>query len=244
MLPTTRDQFKEFCLGQLGKPVINIEVSNDQVDAAVDLGLSYYSDYHFDGSEKTYFKYQITQQDKDNKYITIPENIIGISRIFPISTITSSGLFDIRYQIVLNDIVTMADASFVPYVMAMTNLAMIEQLLVGQQPIRYNRHINKLYIDTDWNRLPVGVFILAEVYKAVDPEIYQDVWKDRWLINYCTQLIKKQWGSNLKKYPGIEMPGGVKFNGQITYDEAVNEILRMEEKMLQGFALPIVDMIQ
>jgi hypothetical protein len=243
-VPTTKTEFKEFCLRQLGKPVINIEVDDTQVDDCIDLALSYFADYHFDGTEKTYLKHQITSTDITNKYITIAENIIGVVRIFPISGATStSNIFDIRNQIVLNEILNMADYSLAPYVMTMTNIAMIEQVLIGQTPIRYQRHTNKLYIDTDWSRLSEGQFIVAEAYGLIDPEVYTDVWKDRWLTNYTVALIKRQWGNNLKKYSGMEMPGGTKFNGQIIYDEAEQTIESLEAKMHTSFSLPLLDAI-
>lgn len=244
-IPTTRSAFKELCLRQLGKPVINVEVDDSQVDDCVDLALSFYADYHFDGSEKTFFKHQITQQDITNKYISIPENIIGVVKIFPISgSMVTSNIFDIRNQLILNEILTSSDFALAPYVATMTNIAMIEQVLIGQQPIRYNRHVNRLYIDTDWNRLSIGQFVVAEAYGVIDSNTYIDVWKDKWLINYCVALIKRQWGNNLKKFSGMEMPGGIKFNGQIIYDEAEETIQRLEKQMIQNFSLPILDMIQ
>jgi hypothetical protein len=243
-LPATRNEFKLFCLRQLGAPVIDINVADEQVDDCIDLALSYYADYHFDGSEKIYFKHQVTQTDITNRYITIPENIIGVVKVFPVTgSKVTSNLFDIRNQIILNEILNISDYSLAPYVMTMTNIAMIEEVLVGQQPIRYNRHVNKLSIDTDWGRISEGMFLVAEAYGVIDPEIYPDVWKDRWLINYCVALIKQQWGNNLKKYSGMQMPGGVVFNGQQIYDEATLKIAQLEEKMLTGFSLPVVDMI-
>lgn len=243
-VPTTRVQFKELCLRQLGKPVIQIEVDDAQVDDCVDLALSYFADYHFDGTEKIYLKHQITQDDITNQYITIPENIIGVVKIFPVSGAnTTSNIFDIRNQMILNEILSMTDYALAPYVSTMTNIAMIEQLLVGQTPIRYNRHNDRLYIDTNWSKVVVGQYIVAEAYNVIDPEIFIDIWKDRWLTNYTTALIKRQWGNNLKKYSGMEMPGGIKFNGQIIYDEAEDTIKILESKMQSSFSLPLLHAI-
>ena len=83
-VPTTRDEFKEYCLRKLGKPVIEINVDDDQVEDRIDESLRYYWDYHFDGTEKMYYRHAITQTDIDNKYITLPENVIGAVRVFPI----------------------------------------------------------------------------------------------------------------------------------------------------------------
>ena len=127
--------------------------------------------------------------------------------------------------------------------MAFQHLQLLEQLLVGQQPIRYNRHTNRLYIDVNWNKIEAGQFLLVEAYEVVDPVKFTDVWNDRWLHRYATALIKKQWGNNLKKFSGIQMPGGVTFNGQQIYDEAEEEIEKMEAEMINSFSLPVYDMI-
>ena len=164
-VPTTRAQFKEYCLRKLGKPVIEINVDDDQVEDRIDESLKYYYDYHFDGSEKIYYKHQITANTVADKYITLPENIIGAVRIFNISdAMVSNNLFDIRYQIALNDLYTLTSVSMVPYYMAFQHIQLLEQLLVGQQPIRYNRHTNKLYIDMNWDKVTVGNYIIVEGY--------------------------------------------------------------------------------
>ncbi len=244
-LPTTREEFKQLCLRQLGKPVIDIEVADEQVEDAIDLALEYYADYHYDATDKEYYKILVTEQMKSDRYVIMPENIIGVVKIFPVSTLNSSApLFNVNYQIIANDLLSFGTVQMVPLYETMTHIALIEQLLVGQQPIRYSRHMNRLYIDMDWNKVATGQYLVAECYKVIDPNIFIDVWKDRWLIKYTTAQIKKLWGNHLKKYSGMALPGGVNFNGQIIYDEAIAEILQMEADMIQKYALPVVDMIQ
>jgi hypothetical protein len=127
--------------------------------------------------------------------------------------------------------------------MAMQHLATMTELLVGMQPIRYNRHKDRLYVDMDWTKLNVGEYIVVQAYEVVDPSIYPDAWADRWLFLYCTALIKKQWGNNLKKYTGMQLPGGVSFNGQQIYQEAVEEIKDLENEMVTNLSLPAMHMI-
>lgn len=242
--PTTRSEFKENCLRRLGKPVIEINVDDDQVEDRIDEALRYYWDYHFDGSSKTYYKYQITQQDKDNKYITIPQNIIGVVNIFDVgSALGTNNLFNIRYQIALNDLYTLTSVSMVPYYMAMQHIQFLEQMLVGRQPLRYNRNTNKLYVDMDWNRFNVGEYLIVEAYEVVDPDEFTDAWSDRWLLRYAACLIKQQWGTNLKKFDGMKMPGGLTFNGQTIYNEATQEREKLEQEMIYSYSLPATDMI-
>lgn len=243
--PTTKSEFKEYCLRKLGKPVIEINVDDDQVDDRIDEALRYYYDYHFDGSDKIYYKHAVTQTDVNNKYITLPENIIGAVSVFSIGdpSVRADDLFNIRYQIALNDLYTLTNVSVVPYYMVMEHLALLTEMLVGKVPIRYTRHKNRLYVDTDWGNIAIGSFLLIEAYEIVDPLVYADAWNDRWLQNYATSLIKRQWGSNLTKFTGMNLPGGVQFNGEKIYNDAVDEITKMEQEMISGYSLPVLDMI-
>jgi hypothetical protein len=242
--PTTRSTFKENCLRRLGKPVVEINVDDDQVEDRIDEALQYFWDYHFDGSEKTYYKYQITGTDKTNKYITLPDNIIGAVSLFDIgSALGTNNLFNIRYQIALNDLYTLTSVSMVPYYMAMTHIQFLEQMLIGKQPIRYNRHNNKLYVDMDWDRFNVGDYMIVEAYQVLDPDVYISAWSDRWLLRYGACLIKQQWGQNLKKFEGMKMPGGLTFNGQKIYNEATEERGELEKEMIYSYSLPVTDMI-
>ena len=244
-VPTSRATFKEYCLRKLGKPVIEINVDDDQVDDRIDECIRYYWDYHFDGTEKTYYKQAVTDQIKSDKYITLPENIIGAIRVFQIGdpSIRASDMFNIRYQIALNDLYQLTTVSLLPYYMAMQHLGTITELLVGQQPIRYNRHTNKMYVDMDWTKIDVGQYLLIEAYEVIDPDIYTDAWGDRWLQEYTTQKIKYQWGSNLTKFSGLQLPGGVQFNGEKILDDAEKAIEKLEQEMISSYSLPVVDMI-
>jgi len=244
--PTTRQEFKDWCLRKLGFPVIEINVEDDQVEDRVDEAMSFYWDYHFDGSSKEYFKWTVSADDITNRYLVVPENIIGAVKIFDIGdALSTNNLFNIRYQIALNDLydLTSFNQSLLTYYTNMQHIQFIEELLVGRQPIRYNRHINKLYIDMDWQRVQVGDRIIAEAYQIVDPETYPDVYKDRWLQNYATAKIKYQWGTNLSKFEGLRLPGDVTFNGSQILQDAAAEIQNLEQEMLTSYSLPVADMI-
>jgi hypothetical protein len=242
--PTSRDEFKQYVLRALGYPVIEINVSDDQVEDRIDEALKYYADYHFDGTERTYYKHQITADDRTNKYITLPENILGAVRVFPVvGSASGSGMFSTQYQIALNEMYTFTSSTLLPYYMAMYRVRQIEELLVGQTLIRYNRHRNRLHLDIDWNKLAVGDYVIVEAHEVVDPSTFIDVWKDRWLARYTECLVKKQWGTNMKKFTGMKLPGGIEFNGQQIYNEAVEEQEKLEETMLRSYSLPPEDMI-
>jgi len=244
---TTRAAFKEYCLRRLGFPVIEINVDDDQVEDRIDDALQYWQDYHFDGLQKIYFIKRIDQTDTDNRYLDLSQardsannlsEITGVTRIFPMydsqATIT---MFDLRYQLRLNELYDFTSASYINYTMTMQHLRMLEQLFTGEVPIRYQRHMQKLFIDWAWgsSQVPVGQVVIIECYGVINPDAYGRVWNDRWLKEYATALIKRSWGNNLKKFAGVQLPGGVILNGDKIYNEAVDEIKLLEADMEKNY---------
>jgi len=235
-LPTNRAELKEWCLRKLGKPVIEINVDDDQVDDRIDEALSFYNDYHYDATQKIYYSQQITANNVATRSITLPANIIGAANIFDVGTYYGvSNMFSIQYQFALYERYRLSTSDLAPFVMAIEHLQFMEQILSGKVPLRYNRKTNILYLDMDWNKVQVGQYVLVEAYQVVDPNTYTSVWSDRWLMQYCTALIKRNWGSNLTKFIGMSLPGNVQFNGQKIYDDAVQEIAELEEKMMDSY---------
>jgi len=244
-IPTTRTELKKYCLRQLGAPVIEINVDDSQVEDRIDEALQYFSDYHFDGVERLFLKQEITQDlidansDGTQDGIPVSNDIISIVGIKPITTSTT-GIFDIRYQIMLNEVHGFASASITHYNITKQHLAELEFFLGKQTPIRYNRHMDILYLDVDWNNyFTAGNYIIMECYKNLNPETYTDVYNDLFLKRYLTQLIKRQWGQNLIKYSGIQLPGGVQFDGNKMFDDAQTAIEKLEDEMIDKYSLPV-----
>jgi hypothetical protein len=242
MVPNSRESLAQFALRKLGSPVIKINVSEEQVDDAIDTALYLYGQMHMEGSDKLYYTYSVNEQDIANRYITLPNNIIGAVRLFPIGdALNTNSLFNMRYQFVINDLYNISNVSLIPYYMVMEHVQFLEQMLVGQQPIRYNRHNNICYLDMDWDTITVGEFLCVECYGVLDPEEYPGIFSDKWLQDYTTEQIKLRWGAVLKVM-NLPMPGGVSFNGQRIYDEATSEIERLEKQLLKKYSLPPMPM--
>jgi hypothetical protein len=243
-IPATRAQFKQWCLNKIGDGVNQLNVSDDQVSDRIDEALAWFQEYHFEGTEKLYLSHLITTIDQGNRYIQLPDNVIGAVSIFNIGdALNTNNIFNIRYQIALNDLYTLTSVSMVPYYMAMQHLALLEELLVGKQPIRYNRNDNKFYIDMSWDLLAPGSMLIIECYGILDPDIYTKIWSNIWLQRYAVALIKQQYGTNLKKFGQVQMMGGVVFNGQQIYDEATADLEKIEQTVINSFSLPVSDMI-
>jgi len=239
-LPASREQMKDWCLRDLGFPVIEINVDDDQVDNRIDEAFSYFQQFHFDGVERWYLKHQVTSTDITNEYIPIPDSILGINRIFPIgSTNASVNMFDLRYQLRLHELYDFTSTSYVNYVLTQQHIRTLDMLFSGETPIRFNRHTNKLYIDQNWiSGIQAGEWIVIEGFIILDPNTYTKVYGDRMLLKYATALIKKQWGNNMKKFGGMQLPGGITMNGQTIFDEAVQEIKDLEALIRDTYEEP------
>ena len=271
--PSSRSQLKEYCLRKLGKPVIEINVDDDQVEDLIDDTIQLFNERVYDGVERVYLKYKITQDDIDNGsdrnttttasdtnlgatpaaktlsfeegrgYLTVPDHIIGIQGVLPISNTYVNNMFGFRYQFFLNEFYNFYSYDILNLEMTMQYIQTLEFLLEGQKPIRYNKVQNRLYLDVDWNRVAVNDYIVIDCYRALNPDDFTKIYNERFVKEYLTSLIKKQWGQNLIKFTGIKMPGGVEFNGRQIYDDALAELDKLEQKMSTTYELPPLDFV-
>jgi hypothetical protein len=259
-IPATRETLKQYALRALGKPVIEINVDDDQLEDRLDEALQYFAQYHYDGIRRTYLKYQYTSGDKaritgnssesvtknsvttawseGNNFLVVPETVVSVINIFPFSDKGNLNLFDVRYQLRLNDLYDFSSTSVINYDIVLRHLDFLDHVLVGEKPLRFNQHDNRLYIDMDWtNDLQVGEYLVIECYRKLDPETFTDVYNDIYLKRYVTALFKKQWGANLSKFDGVAMIGGVTLNGRQIYSEALQDIEKLETEIRSTFEL-------
>lgn len=260
----TRQKLIDYCLRALGSPVIEVNVDDDQIQDRVDDALRFFSEYHFDGVEQVYLKYQIQPQDIVNKYITIKADNPGfqasdtsfnneedptaadilledlmtsVTKIFHI-TAQSVGMFDVRYQYALNDLYTFGTIDLVQYDLTQQYLSLLRQYLSPEKMVNFSRVTNKLYINMDWKFVQPGQYFIIDAYRILDPRIHTEIYEDRMLKKYLTALIKRQWGINLSKYSGIKLPGDITFNGDKLLSEAKTEVDEIEKELISKYELP------
>lgn len=237
--PTSRQELIDYCLRKLGAPVLEINVDDDQIEDRVDEALQKYRDFHMDGQRRVYLPVQITPTDLTNKYVTLTDNVIYVTRVLPITnTWSSSNMFSMKYQMYLNDFYALYKAESLQYYTQMQQyLTEIDLLLNGIQACQYQRHGNKLFVDMAWtDKLQSGQYIVVECYVSLDDN--SEMWNDSWLKRYTTALIKQQWGQNLSKFDGMQLPGGVTINSQEILQQAEEEIKALEESLRDSYELP------
>ena len=285
--PSSRSEFKQYCLRQLGAPVLEINLADEQCEDIIDDGIQFFQERHFDGCARMFLKYQITQGDIDrgqaspkpgsdkgsagivtttatapassgistvavdfdwtenSNYIQVPPAVIGVYKVFHFdgaNTITNN-MFSVKYQLFLNDIYYWGSTEILSYAMVKTFLEDIQFALTTEKQIRFNKRMDRLYLDIDWGSVTVNDFLVMECFRVLDPSDYGRVWNDSFLKPYVTALMKKQWGQNLLKFQGVKLPGGIELNGRQIYDDADKDLERIREKMSSTYELPPLDMI-
>ena len=296
--PNTRATFKEYCLRSLGKPVIDINVDEDQIEDRIDEAVQYFSQYHTDGVERMYLKYKVTADDivrlrtnksfnvvekgtyadnieletgtntvlegdgdlikedgtpihtedsnivetayeENQNYLVIPDAVLSVINIFPLSDRANLNIFDVKYQLRLNDLYDFSSTSIVHYDMTMRHLDFLDHILVGEKPIRFNTLSNRLYIDMDWAEdISPDEYLIIECYRKLDPSSHSNIFDDLYLKRYTTALIKRQWGQNLSKFSGTAMLGGVTLNGPELFSTAIAEQQKLEDEIRTNYEEP------
>ena len=242
--PNTRQSHIDYCLRTLGDPVIEINVDDDQLEDRVDESLEYFREYHSEATFRTYLKHQVTATDISNEFIPIASNIIQVARLFPIEAHGggTTNFFDIKYQMMLNDMTSMAGTmgNLAYYEMMQQYLSLIDMRLNGQPQTTFVRKQNRLYIHGDFadGDIVAGKFLVAEVYQEINDSDYTSIWNDLWLKEYTTALFKRQWGQNLIKFEGMTLPGGVTLNGRQIYDDATQDVDRLRERIRLEHEMP------
>jgi hypothetical protein len=185
--------------------------------------------------------------DFDQRSIPVNDSIIGVNRILQFTGNNSSGdwnMFDVRYQIMLNDMFSLTNVSMLYYTQVQSHLSMINFLLTPETSLQFNRHQDRLYLNFDWHsKVSIGQYIIVEAWAILNPEQWTEVYNDRILKEYYIALLKRQWGNNLKKFEGMQLPGGVTLNGQKIYDEAMVEIEEIRNRIVNSHQLPVDFMV-
>ena len=278
MQPSSRSDFKTYCLRKLGAPVLEINLASEQCEDLIDDALQMFQERTYDGVAQTYLKYKVQQADIDrgkgpgqsgvigittttatstvgitstfsyeenNSFLQIPPEVIGVQKIFHFdgSNTVTNNMFSVKYQLFLNDIYFWGATELLTYAMTKTYLEDINFLLTTEKQIRFNKRMDRLYLDIDWDSLSADDWLIIDCYRLVDPSDYGRVWNDQFLKQYAVALFKRQWGQNLLKFGGVKLPGGIELNGRQIYDDGQKDIDMIMERMSSTYELPPLDMV-
>lgn len=242
-IPNSRATLIDYCLRRLGDPVIEVNVDPDQQEDRVDEAIQYYQEFHSDATMRTFLKHQVTADDVTNEYITLSDSVQFVARMFSVDGGTMTrNFFDVKYQLHLNDIANMhsyiGDLAY--YEQMQQYLSLLDMRMNGNPQVNFIRKQNRLYIHGEFANKDIkqGDYIIVEIYEVIDADTHTKVYNDMWLKEYTTALIKMQWGQNLMKFEGMQLPGGVMINGRQLYDDATGEIDRLRESIRLEHEMP------
>ena len=267
--PSTRQGLIDYCLRRLGYPVLEVNVDEDQIDDLIDDAIQYFQERHFDGVERMLLKHEITKENRETlktgvttttanstvgittttftesqNFIQLPDHVLGVERVLKMDASTiSSGLFNIKYQIFLNDLYYYGALDLMNYAMTKTYLEDLSRIITPDTQLRFNKKNHRLYLDIDFGQLSDDTFIIIDGYRLLDPSDAPAIYNDFWLKKYATATIKKQWGMNLIKFQGVMLPGGVQLNGRQIYEDAIREIEEIEYSLRTEYEIPPLDLI-
>ena len=267
--PSTRQELIDYCLRRLGYPVLEVNVDEDQIEDLIDDAIQYFQERHFDGIERMLLKHEITKENKEilktgittttanstvgittttftesQNFIQLPDHVLGVERVLKMDASTiSSGLFNIKYQIFLNDLYYYGALDLMNYAMTKTYLEDLSRIITPDTQLRFNKKNHRLYLDIDFGQLSDDTFIIIDGYRLLDPSDAPAIYNDFWLKRYATAIIKKQWGMNLIKFNGVLLPGGVQLNGRQIYEDALREIEEIEYSLKTEYEIPPLDLI-
>ena len=329
--PASTTELKEYCLRKLGKPVIDVNLADEQMNDMIDESVQFFQEYHFDGTEVYYAKEQVAastltfasaatgtfsteetitggtsgatakihevtsttvlkfKQHKnsdglreantsatftagetitggtsgatgtahatqatavvfgnvDSKALSADDTIIGIRDVLPIKAekLSSDDMFSIEYQFNLNQLPGLLKGSggLANYATSRQYINLMDDMFSKSdtRQIRFNRLTDKVYIDMDWDAsVKIGDWLVLQCYKKIDGGTYTELYNDIFLKKYTTALFKKQWGQNLIKYEGMQLPGGATLNGRQIYDDGHTELEKLEEESQLRYQLP------
>ncbi len=259
--PNSKQSIIDYAFRRLGAPVIEINVDQEQAEERVSDALQFFSERHFDGVERVYFSYQITQDDIDNQYVDTnsigPANgsggdgprgsdILTVVRVFPFGDLNTVNMFDVRYQMALTDYFGInrglganSSMGIARYDSTKRYINLIQQIMDPEKAVSFSKVTNRLHLEMDWSAdIKAGEFIVLEAYATLNPDTFTEIYNDRLLKEYVTALIKRQWGINLSKFDGVQLPGGVTLRGGQIYQEALAEIAQIEQRVYSEYELP------
>ena len=262
--PATKTELRDYALRRLGYPTIDINVATEQLDDLIEEAIDYYQEFHYNGSYKAFIRIEVTEAIKtaaqefsqidsgawyeDKRYVSLPDGVMSVNHVYSnigASSVTPGNIFNIKYQIFLNDIYAMTHGHILHYFMTSQYLETLDWVTNSSQNrrVRFNEHQGRLYLDMDWEELQVGNYIMVEVLMRQDPETYTDMYNDSWLKDYVEALFQQQWGRNLSKYDGIQMLGGVTLNGRRILEDASQFKQDLEDQVRSTYELPPMDLI-
>ena len=262
--PSSRAELITYCKRQLGEPVLQVNIDDEQVNNVIDDTFQFFQENCYNGMERAYLYHEISADDKTRfaasvtttrgttdwkeatNFIPIPDHVVGITRVFGlVSNSIRSNLFGVEYQLFLNDLYAFGSLDILNYYMNKQYLETLDMVLNNGsfQQFRFTARNDRLYLDIDKDFLQAGTNVLVECHRLIDPTEATQMNNDVFVKKYATSLMKRQWGMNLTKYQQVSLPGGINLNGERILSDAQRELDTIRQRFAMDWADPPLDIV-
>ena len=205
-------------------------------------------EYHADGSELVFLEHQVTQAEIDAQEIVLPQGVLSVISVLGPGNGSNGGgtgiaTINLQYQMYITDVMNprrlLSGTGLSSWYITQSYLGMMSDTFSAESRLNFNKHHDRLTLLDDWAQMTDGCWVAIECYRVINPEKVGEVYNNRWLKKYTTALFKKQWGSNLIKFAGATLPGGVTVNAEQIHNDAKEEVKNLEDELKNDYQLPV-----
>lgn len=248
ILPDNANNVITWIRQELGEPVIEVNLTDEQIKQQITKALLYCMDYLGDFTDTLYVAKELEQSDIDNKYITVANNVLDVRKVFQPTTLAKNLFEDVEWNMMghfmLSDYANYNPAylgGFTEYMLMKEQLEHINWLFKSQKTINFKRYNRKLEYYANWEHLfKPGQFLVYEAKCIVDPELYGNILSNRYFLELSTAFTKKLWGEVLSKFTSIPLMGGLTLNGAKMIIEAQSDIDEAKQNIESAVEMPFL----
>ena len=223
-------QLKDYILRRLGSPVINVEIDTLQLEDCIQEATDLFVESHYDGTDIAYIAQNLVA---DTEEYTLASNIQAITDILTENDLLITDEPLLLKPFIINDYNSMEGVDLTSIEIFKQRIQNLENYFRTDTLFDYNSTTKKLTLAVA-PAANTTVILKAFVSEADSTTIYNNLWFKK----YATALAKIQWGSNISKYSGATLPGGVTLNGDQIKSDGKEEKEALELELEEKYSAP------
>lgn len=237
----TKADLREYILQELGYPVINVELTEDQLNNQIDKAVERFVEQGFSGSTEIIIELDVTAGTQTYE---LPDTVLAIKSVMKQED-SSDALFSAKYHM-LNDFLLYQWPSGGGNTLSVWEatkgyMEIIDSYFTEIEDFSYNDITNKI---TFYNTIDIDKTFMLIGYSAILPDNAPDttinnIFAHRWVREAATAFSRRQWGFNLSKTEGIPLPGGGTLNGGMLIDRGEAQIETLLQELEDRYEAPI-----
>lgn len=240
----SRDEFSAYCLRRLGNGAINIEITQDQIDDCINQALEFFEVRYTGMMTETWLTVRLTTQDATRSWFQAPPGWLSVNYLYDPQRDSGQSTVDdfdnLNYRLANSDFFnfswTAASDMVTSFHLFQEKINLIKLYFSPETRYRYNPTTGQVTLTR--GQLDPGHLFVMQGYVTLDPAVTPDIYNDPWLKKYGTAIMGIQWGANVSKYDGVQLPGGITLNADKIYDRYETQRKELEEEFNSSMESP------